>query len=42
MQEAKRDIINKLRKDILLLEGFKLPEASNARAFGLGTPANLA
>jgi protein ImuA len=36
MQEAKRDIINKLRKDILLLEGFKPPEATNAGAFGLG------
>lgn len=36
MQEAKRDIINKLRKDILLLEGFKPPEANNAGEFGLG------
>ncbi len=36
MQEAKKDIINKLRNDILLLEGFKLPEASNAGAFSLG------
>jgi hypothetical protein len=38
MQEAKRDIINKLRKDILLLEGFKLPEATDAGAFGCAWP----
>ena len=37
MQEAKRDIINKLRKDIMLLEGFKPSEAGNAGAFGLGS-----
>src|SRR4051812_15879221 len=36
MKEAKRDIINKLRKDILLSEGFKPSEATNAGAFGLG------
>ena len=36
MQEAKKDIIDKLRKDILLLEGFKSPETTNAGKFGLG------
>jgi protein ImuA len=36
MQEAKRDIINKLRKDILLLEGFKPSEATIGGTFGLG------
>jgi len=36
MQGAKRDIIDQLRKDILLLEGFKLPEATHTGAFGLG------
>ena len=36
MQEAKRDIISKLRKDILLLEGFKPPKKNNGGKFGLG------
>lgn len=36
MADAKRDIISKLQKDILLWEGFKPPQADNADAFGLG------
>ncbi len=36
MQKSKSDIINKLRKDILLLEGFKPSEASNAGEFSFG------
>ncbi len=36
MIKIKRDIISKLRKDILLWEGFKPSEVTNAGAFGLG------
>jgi len=36
MPDTKRDIINKLQKDILLWEGFKPPQADNVDAFGLG------
>jgi protein ImuA len=36
MPDTKRDIISQLRKNILLWEGFKPPEAGNAGNFGLG------
>ena len=36
MPDTKKDIINRLRKDILLWEGFKPPQAGNAGTFGLG------
>ena len=36
MPGNKQDIINKLRKDILLLEGFRPPQAGSAGTFGLG------
>jgi len=36
MQNTKQDIINKLRKDILLMEGFKPPSAGGAGSIGLG------
>jgi protein ImuA len=36
MPENRKDIINKLRKDILLWEGFKPPEASRLDRMGLG------
>ncbi|HWD88438.1 MAG TPA: hypothetical protein VG367_09955 [Mucilaginibacter sp.] len=36
MQNTRQDIINKLRKDILLMEGFKPPSASGAGSIGLG------
>ena len=37
MQDAKQHIINKLRQDILLLEGFKQPSAGEINSIGLGT-----
>ncbi|ASU34208.1 ImuA family protein [Mucilaginibacter xinganensis] len=37
MPDTKKDIINQLRKDILLWEGFKPPEAGNGNIMGLGT-----
>jgi protein ImuA len=36
MQATKQDTINKLRKNILLLEGFKPPKTESAGTFGLG------
>ncbi|RKR84379.1 protein ImuA [Mucilaginibacter gracilis] len=36
MPETKKDIISKLRKDILLWEGFKPPAAGKAKGIGLG------
>ncbi|HEX3384751.1 MAG TPA: Error-prone repair protein ImuA [Mucilaginibacter sp.] len=36
MQNTRQDIINKLRKDILLMEGFKPPSAGGAGGIGLG------
>jgi protein ImuA len=39
MPDSKKDIISQLRKDILLLEGFKPPQAGNADIFGLGPVA---
>ncbi|HVV54105.1 MAG TPA: hypothetical protein VHC47_02200 [Mucilaginibacter sp.] len=36
MPDKKQDIINKLRKDILLLEGFKPPSAGSMGNIGLG------
>src|SRR5437867_4483029 len=36
MSDDKKDIINRLRKDILLWEGFRPPRADNADSFGLG------
>ncbi|MGZ3811567.1 MAG: ImuA family protein [Mucilaginibacter sp.] len=36
MPDTKKDIISRLRKDILLLEGFKPPQAGKADLFGLG------
>ncbi|MFI5163069.1 MAG: ImuA family protein [Sphingobacteriales bacterium] len=36
MQRTKQDIINKLRKDILLMEGFKPPSAGDINSIGLG------
>jgi protein ImuA len=36
MPDTKQNIISKLRKDILLLEGFRPSQAGNAGAFGLG------
>ncbi|MDB5133723.1 MAG: protein ImuA [Mucilaginibacter sp.] len=36
MPDSKKNIISQLRKDILLLEGFKLPQTGNADIFGLG------
>jgi protein ImuA len=36
MPESKKDIINQLRKDILLLEGFKPPTAGAVSVMGLG------
>jgi protein ImuA len=36
MAETKKDIINQIRKDILLWEGFKPPRQGHADLFGLG------
>ncbi|MDP9048976.1 MAG: Error-prone repair protein ImuA [Bacteroidota bacterium] len=36
MEELKRDIINRLQKDILLRQGFKQPAAGTASVVGLG------
>ncbi len=36
MEKAKRDIIARLRKDILLMEGFKPATEGATSAFGLG------
>jgi len=36
MPDTKRDIINKLQKNILLWEGFKPPQAGHVDTFGLG------
>ncbi len=36
MPATKKDIINRLRKDILLLEGFKPPAAEAVSVMGLG------
>lgn len=36
MPDTKQDLISRLRKDILLWEGFKPPEASTTDAMGLG------
>lgn len=40
MPDTRKDIINRLRKDILLWEGFKPPQAGNAGIFGLGPIEN--
>jgi protein ImuA len=36
MQSTRKDIISRLQKEILLLQGFKLPGAGNAGGLGLG------
>jgi protein ImuA len=36
MPDTKKDIINRLRKDILLWEGFKPPQTDSVDTFGLG------